>query len=689
MPASRKAAPARVRFERWVHPADRDGYPHYDEIARANAAYEAAYARELKRRRREREARAKSANPAAWRRHADEVRRALAKGLGVAYASAREPRGRAEYVSAVPLHADGARGGTLAWMARLNARRYACRGLAWDGGDVELLELRPQGAKDPLSAALVLPDAGLGLMGAESPEGAARGWGEALVRAGFLAGIPALPGLANFSSTRNKRRILEGSCALGEVLGEAAAALGALLQRPGVAGVAGGRAWVAGRGVGALLALLLGALDDRVAGVLADAPPAWGELHEALALIVPFAHEAADLPELAALLAPRPLALVQPVARRSAFDPPAANLAAVRRGARPAYAKARAASALKSFGAGQLERAAAWAAARKPGSGAPEKRLVRAEIPFRRFNVNRYRSAAAWKRDAPTLRRLYRKAMGLPAASKPLSVKFVGFKRLPDALRVEYLVQTGACTWANLTFLRPLGEVRPRTTILCLPGSGSDVKKVEDGYAHEVIAEGWNAAIIDARAALYPFFPGQSAGRALVAQGVHDILCAFDAVAKRPDVDPARIGSMGVSQGGTHSWMLGALEPRVAAIAPVCGICTYHSLHSGVRDERYDAAWLSFLDSHGIYYYPPGILALGDQQDFCALLAPRPFALIGANHDNCFPLEGMREAARDLRHIYKVVGAPGAFRYVEFEGPHSMPEHTRRTAYAFFRKHLG
>ncbi len=40
----------------------------------------------------------------------------------------------------------------------------------------------------------------------------------------------------------------------------------------------------------------------------------------------------------------------------------------------------------------------------------------------------------------------------------------------------------------------------------------------------------------------------------------------------RPDVDAARLGASGVSLGGMHAWLLAALEPRIAAAAPLIGV---------------------------------------------------------------------------------------------------------------------
>ncbi|MCW8133816.1 MAG: prolyl oligopeptidase family serine peptidase, partial [Planctomycetota bacterium] len=293
-----------------------------------------------------------------------------------------------------------------------------------------------------------------------------------------------------------------------------------------------------------------------------------------------------------------------------------------------------------------------------------------------------------WRVRARALRKAYRAQAGMPPVSKPLGVKTIGRVRLADCMREEFHVRTGPFTYANLVFLRPHGPARKRATILHLPGSGSDVAKVETQFAHEIVAQGWNAAIIDARVALYPFHPGIPEGMAMVNQSLHDLCCCLDYVAGREDVDAARIGTMGVSQGGTHSWMLAAMDERIAAAAPVCGTCTYRSVIEEWRTPWYDESMLSFLDSHSIYYFTPGVLRLADQQDLCGLIAPRPFMLLGGNHDNCFPLGGMRECNRDLRRLYKLFGQEDRFVYYEFEGPHSMPEHSRRAAYAFFKKML-
>ena len=44
---------------------------------------------------------------------------------------------------------------------------------------------------------------------------------------------------------------------------------------------------------------------------------------------------------------------------------------------------------------------------------------------------------------------------------------------------------------------------------------------------------------------------------------VHDSLRAIDYLVGRPDIDPARIGTLGMSMGSTMAWWVAALDPRV------------------------------------------------------------------------------------------------------------------------------
>ena len=89
---------------------------------------------------------------------------------------------------------------------------------------------------------------------------------------------------------------------------------------------------------------------------------------------------------------------------------------------------------------------------------------------------------------------------------------------------------------------------------------------------------------------------------------------ALDWLTSLPDVDPARIGCTGESGGGTQTFLLTALDQRIAVSAPV--VMVSDTFQGGCVCEN--AAGLR----HGT-----------DNVEFAALCAPRPLVLVGATGD--------------------------------------------------------
>jgi dienelactone hydrolase len=52
---------------------------------------------------------------------------------------------------------------------------------------------------------------------------------------------------------------------------------------------------------------------------------------------------------------------------------------------------------------------------------------------------------------------------------------------------------------------------------------------------------------------------------------VTDTIRAIDYLQTRPDVDPERIGMMGISMGGMNTWLTAAADPRVKVAVPCIG----------------------------------------------------------------------------------------------------------------------
>ncbi len=67
-------------------------------------------------------------------------------------------------------------------------------------------------------------------------------------------------------------------------------------------------------------------------------------------------------------------------------------------------------------------------------------------------------------------------------------------------------------------------------------------------------------------------------GQVLWGMMMFDEFRAFDYLASRPEVDPRRVGAMGMSMGSTKAWWLAALEPRVRLCVDICCLTDFDEL---------------------------------------------------------------------------------------------------------------
>ena len=135
-------------------------------------------------------------------------------------------------------------------------------------------------------------------------------------------------------------------------------------------------------------------------------------------------------------------------------------------------------------------------------------------------------------------------------------------------------------------------------------------------------------------------------GATLFGDMLSDLARGLDCLAGRSDVDPARIGVLGLSMGATQAYWLAALDERVAAVAHLCAFASLRRLvESGAHDL------------HGTYMTVPGLLAEWDTGEIAGLVAPRP-QLIGVGlGDPLTPRAAFEEAWRDVRAAYRRAGA--------------------------------
>jgi cephalosporin-C deacetylase-like acetyl esterase len=150
----------------------------------------------------------------------------------------------------------------------------------------------------------------------------------------------------------------------------------------------------------------------------------------------------------------------------------------------------------------------------------------------------------------------------------------------------------------------------------------------------------------------------------------------LDLLASRPEVDPDKLGVTGISGGGSQSWYIAALDPRIKAVAPVCGAST---LKAQVTSRT--------LDGHCDCMMPINTYRQ-DFMDIGALIAPRPLLICEADRDGLNTIESVRELHKHILKIYNLYKATDNIDLVETPGGHSYHKISREKIFSFFTGHL-
>jgi hypothetical protein len=166
-------------------------------------------------------------------------------------------------------------------------------------------------------------------------------------------------------------------------------------------------------------------------------------------------------------------------------------------------------------------------------------------------------------------------------------------------------------------------------------------------------------------------------GQVMWGMMVYDNLRALDYLSTREDIDPERIGTIGMSMGSTMAWWLAALDKRISVCVDLCCLTDFQTL---IEEDG--------LDLHGIYYYVPDLLNHFSTSDINALIAPRPHFGLAGRFDALTPLKGLEIIDGNLKEVYAEQGAPEAWELKIYDVPHLENAEMREDILAFFRKWL-
>lgn len=147
-----------------------------------------------------------------------------------------------------------------------------------------------------------------------------------------------------------------------------------------------------------------------------------------------------------------------------------------------------------------------------------------------------------------------------------------------------------------------------------------------------------------------------------------DSIRSLDFLESLPDVDKTRIAITGASGGGTQSFMMMAIDDRLACAAPVNMISAGE--HQG-----------------GCVCENNSLLRLGtDNVELAATFAPKPFIHPTATGD--WTKDYLEKGFPEIQATYKLFGAESNVETMRQTAPHNYNVHAREAVYNFFNKHL-
>lgn len=246
-----------------------------------------------------------------------------------------------------------------------------------------------------------------------------------------------------------------------------------------------------------------------------------------------------------------------------------------------------------------------------------------------------------------------------------------------------------------LLFIGKADPARPQAVVIVLHGTGGSKEGMRDRL-EALAARGFLAVAMDAphhgeRATPIPGLedPYQSAmlrafrtgeGHPYMYDTVWDVMRLIDYLVTRPDVDPSRIGVVGLSKGGTESYLAAAVDERIAAVAPQIGVQSYGwslrrpfgweariwTLRRAVEAAAADSGTAVNAAFVRRFYnrITPGIVDEFDGPAMLPLIAPRPLLVVNSDSDPRSPLGGVREATAAAERAYASAGAPEKFVFM-------------------------
>jgi dienelactone hydrolase len=166
-------------------------------------------------------------------------------------------------------------------------------------------------------------------------------------------------------------------------------------------------------------------------------------------------------------------------------------------------------------------------------------------------------------------------------------------------------------------------------------------------------------------------------GQVMWGMMVYDSIKAIDYLVTRAELDPERIGTLGMSMGSTMAWWLAALDQRIKVCIDICCLSDFQSIIT-----------TGAFDSHGVYYFVPKLLKHYTSAQINVLISPRARLSLNGTYDHFTPEAGLDRIEAEVSQVYREAGAPERFAVKRYPVAHLETAEMRADVMEFLNKWL-
>lgn len=159
-----------------------------------------------------------------------------------------------------------------------------------------------------------------------------------------------------------------------------------------------------------------------------------------------------------------------------------------------------------------------------------------------------------------------------------------------------------------------------------------------------------------------------------------DDMRSAEFLASLPFVDKERVGSLGFSMGAYRSWMLAALTDVVRASASVCWMNTTEHLMTLTNNQNKGGSAYAMLI--------PALRRYLDYPHVASIACPKPTLFFNGTQDKLFPIEGVRDAYREMEAVWKSQGASDHLVTKLWDEKHFFNKEMQKETLEFFDRWL-